>query len=937
MSPSSSSSSDEGQHQMKMLALVVAGVVMIAIDRHSFAGRQRVQVAADSSSAPCGCDLGGGGGGEWRLSGGGVVSGLPARVPGYAHDALLEAGVIDDPSYRTNEVEQAWVARANWSFRTEIHVAAACLATKKLRLVFDGIDTVATVAVNGAVAAKSETAFVPVVIDDARSFLEPGPNLIEVSIESALGFARQKRAAYEARTRTTVPHASFYNAWDDAGGGRWGGRSASARNFIRKQQSDFGWDWGPAFVPAGITGGVRLEESACQLDALVVHQTHRGAAGVLLEVAVDVVFADADACHLAVEIDSPDGDLAARKDVDIILDAAAGRRPITVGKIVDPSLWWPRGYGRQPLYALSAELSRNGVTTSRVAKTLALRHVELKQEPVSNGTSFEFRVNGVDVFAKGAAVVASSSRDWDWLLGSAARANMNLVRVWGYQADAFFEAADRLGLLAWVDFAFAEAAYPSDDLESSVWREVSYQTKRLQSRAAIFCGNIQGEEMLARYAGSDRDRLLVEYDRLFVQTVRRALRDVDPRIPFVDSSPSNGALVDDRYSYVKRWGNPNSPHHGDVFVRDDVDCLGRRGGGPPRFVSEFGVQSFPSFESYLPVTAPSDRRIDSDFLAFRQRTENGNERVDAALKRRVLSSESIAAISFADYLWAMQLRQGLCYETAIQAWRAAKNPKARAAGIITRQLDDVWPGPSWSTLEFSGKWKLSHSILRRNFADALFFVRDGRVWCANDGLDPIDVFGITAELWSWRNSTSRIASATLDRTVRIKGQTLVCISGLGFDDRDRLLLSPDCDRRLPAEAPSFLPLESVFVRVAADDDDDQNRTGDDAFVFFTQLKDASLVPSPDLAISVAEIVEGKRATIVCRSDAVIAYLTLDLPGVVGFFSDNAFVLLPSRPRTLTFTAKTLLPFNSTDQLRAAIQFRSLNHLRPTTTTAGHNR
>lgn len=487
---------------------------------------------------------------------------LAAVVPGVAHEALLAAGLLaGDPLFRFRELEYRWVANADWTFTGSFELAAddallsppppsapSPAAPPLTTLEVEGVDTVAAIALNGEPLGTTRSAFLRHELPVRASLLRAGANKLTVRFNSSLRYAAAEAAAYPY----PVPHTQYHNVWSEP----------SHRNFVRKPSSDFGWDWGPSFVPTGLVGPLRLTRHrplSALLEQLTVHQDHRhgAAAGAReagavalrvggwvrvrgdgsssrrsallggLRLLVELCYPDCAA--VAAEVRQGGGVLLGLADASDDDDDDASAVSSATASFVLPSahLWWPRGMGRPHTYELRAWLCARAegdagcrARAVSLSRRIGLREVELVQEPAApplpglpNGTSFYFRVNGHAVFAKGANLIPShvfasaeaspeGEEQWRWLLGRAAAAHMNMVRVWGggrYQSDAFYSMADELGLMVWQEFIFACALYPrGTGFLRLVTREVRQQVRRLGTHPSILIwgGNNENEAAL---------------------------------------------------------------------------------------------------------------------------------------------------------------------------------------------------------------------------------------------------------------------------------------------------------------------------------------------------------------------------------------------------------------------------------------------------------
>ncbi|MFO8043442.1 MAG: hypothetical protein R6U25_09595, partial [Alkalispirochaeta sp.] len=562
--------------------------------------------------------------GEWQLLDETGTYEVPIQIPGDVHTALRAASLIPDPFYGQNELEVQWVGRRGWTVSRTLSVAQAALtAADRWLLELDMVDTVAEVFLNGRLVARNSSMFVPFRAD-VGELLVAGDNLLEVRFDSP-----ERAAAARAEILPyPVPHQVYPH-------------QSMHRNLLRKTQCHGSWDWGIAMMVSGIYGGARLRPTTVD-DVCRMWVTPRRTAGTdrLWEVPVHIEWdrpglTPGDCAYpeeipeLTVRLWDPAGQELARHQVasgggaggtagdaagtaDGSGGTAAGgsatlatvrvERPgeLTVTlSVSDPHLWWPAGYGDQPLYRVTVEWAGG----SRSVRT-AFRTVQVVNTRDEIGTSMFFRVNGRDVWAKGAnwiPVDAFPSRQTDdryrSLLQDARDAHMNMIRVWGggqYEPEVFYDTCDELGLLVWQDFMFSCSLYPSEEwFMEEVAEEVRSQVKRLASHPsiALWCGNNENIGALGWFEESlaQPGRYLIDFDRLNNGVVAREVRAIDDTRVFWPSSPAAGEgdfsdnWHDDSSGDMHYW---NVWHEGKPFsAYYEVT---------PRFCSEFGFQSFPS-------------------------------------------------------------------------------------------------------------------------------------------------------------------------------------------------------------------------------------------------------------------------------------------------------------------------------------------------------
>ncbi len=624
-------------------------------------------------------------------------------------------------------------------------------------------------------------------------------------------------------------------------------------NMLRKQQCDFGWDWNIALAPFGLYGDLRLDPPGPRIGAVVVRQEHApGSAKV----------------HLEVHAES--------EDVTATLCAATQNARVTNGiarltlTVENPALWWPAGQGAQTLHDLT--ITAGPVTETR---RIGLRDIRLVSEPDAAGRSFALHVNGRPVFAKGAnwipadalagRITQASVRD---LLASATAANMNMLRVWGggrYEPDWFYDLCDEMGLMVWQDFMFACHLYPSTpDFLAEVRAEVQETALRLHHHAclALWCGDNELIGALTWYPESraDRDRYLVSYDRLN-RTVEQALKDTVPDATWWPSSPSPGPLSfgdawhDDARGDMHMW---SVWHEGrDVDHYRDVK---------PRFCSEFGFQSYPLMDVIRRFATPAEMNIASPVMEAHQKNAGGNARIAETMFRYFRFPAT-----FPDFVWLSQVQQGLAIKTAVTAWRGLK---PHCMGTLYWQLNDTWPCCSWSSLDHGGGWKLLHHMARHFYAPVTVVALPdaGRVRLVgvNDTAAPV-ALSVTAVALAMDGTRRELArgAGTVGATA-----TDLCAVATG-DLAAGEILFWDWDVRAGAVPPA---------------------AGSD---HWTPVPWKALpLADPQARMDLARDGTRWRITLTAAALAPFATLEADLP---GRFSDNAVLLVPGTPVTLTFT------------------------------------
>ena len=628
----------------------------------------------------------------WRVRQAGTDDWIPARVPGCIHEDLLRAGRIPDPFFGDNEAQLRWIESTDWEYEAVFDADEACVAATNVELVLEGLDTVATVSLNGTALLADANMFrtfrIPV-----KSCLVTRNNRLIVLLSSAVRYIQDGARQYCPPQEFNDPVGNCVR--------------------IRKQQCQFGWDWGPRLVTAGIWRPIRLEHFENRIDQVRLIQDH--IAGEVIVRAVP-------------ELRDDDGTQRFRLrmrlgEAEFVSDAA--RQPHC--RIATPSLWWPAGLGEQPLYEVVVE----AVDLPAIApwkRRIGLRTAELSMEPDDLAVQdesgrdigqFEFRVNGRAFFAKGAnwipahaLVTAVTNDDYRRLLQSSVDANMNMIRVWGggvYEDDLFYEMCDELGLCVWQDFMFACTLYPADDaFLASVRSEVADQVRRLRHHSCIilWCGN---NELVHLNRDALNDAALAnDYRRLFFDTIADELAKHDDERAYIHSSPLT--LV----AHLPETASPSTDAH-DWQVWHARFPVEHYETTRHRFLSEFGMQSYPCELTARTFCGVEDLNVFSPRFDNHQKNIGGNQVILDYVSRLYRFPNSYRSLAYLS-----QLNQAYCMKVAVEH---ARRSMPLTMGALYWQLNDVWPAASWSSIEFDGRWKALHYAARRFFAPVLVSIK----------------------------------------------------------------------------------------------------------------------------------------------------------------------------------------------------------------------
>lgn len=787
--------------------------------------------------------------GRWEFRDTSEERWLSADVPGCVHRDLLRHGVIPDPFWARNEHDVQWVSDRDWEYRTTFRISAELLMRDHLELVADGLDTVATIWVNGHEVARTENMFIehrfPI-----RTHVRAGQNELLIRFTSATHYVRTHRLEHTPREIN-----------DPVGGA----------TRIRKQQCQFGWDWGPRLVTAGIWRDLRIEAwNTLRIVSVRIRQIHQKSAVTLeLTPELEAAVSNDEGVHFRTTVRS-------RGKVVATVDGL--RISITA-----PRLWWPNGHGDQPLYDVEVAAYRNAVSIDRWSRRIGLRTIELRREKDQWGESFAFVVNGRPIFAKGASWIPAHSfvggltrTDYEPLLRSAAQVHMTMIRVWGggvYEHAGFYDLCDELGLLVWQDFMFACTLYPGDEtFIASVRAEAICQVRRLRHHAclALWCGNNELEVLNREAIAEPKAR--AGYDAVFRGVLPEVVAELDGTTAYWRSSPSRSD--DPVLNDPAKSGNA---HFWEVWhSRQPVERYQQK---HFRFVAEFGMQSLSSPAVAKTYCPQEELNIFSPTMENHQRNPSGNAIILDYVSRRYRFPKDYASLAY-----LAQLNQAYCMQVGVEHYRRSM---PRTMGALYWQLNDCWPGASWSSLEFTGRWKLLHHAARRFFVPAL-------VSAQVQGAE-------SAGVGNWHHST--VTGIHLYTTSDLPENTpaavvweLFHIDGRRLDHaRKRVVLrygKSVCQAKLDlAQEIARHGSESLFLRIALIIG---SRCLSEAAVFLTAPRRIDL-PRAEIAPEI-RLLSPTRATLRFRSPVFLHAFAFDFLGCRFLASDNGFDLFPRRTK-----------------------------------------
>ena len=821
--------------------------------------------------------------GAWTAQKKGETEIIAAIVPGCIHTDLLHAEKIEDPYYRDNEGQQMWIGESDWVYSRNFNVEQEFLNSSHILLHCDGLDTLATITLNGKEIGKTDNQFRTWEFD-VKPYVQLGENTIKVCFESTIPYITSKQQERYLNL-TGVGHHRI-----------------DGSNYIRKSQCNYGWDWGPMCATAGIWRPIELRAfETARLEDVHITQDHSEENEVGLTLALKIE--ESGAAELTVRVSVLyEGELVCESDASV-QNGTAEAQVI----VADPKLWWPNGMGAQPLYDVNVELFEQDACLDSNSKRIGLRTLELDRHPDEWGESFQFVANGKPFFAKGAnwipadTFVTSVTEEWyEYLIKSAADVHMNMLRVWGggiYEDDVFYELCDRYGICIWQDFMFACSAYPAfDDVYmANVKIEAEDNVKRLRHHPciALWCGNNELEQIPGMIGEAEDTGVMNwdEYKALFDVLLPEVVQQYDPERSYWPSSPHSP--LGERKDWINpKWGDAHlwEVWHGRQPFEWYQTC-------EHRFNSEFGFQSFPEPAVVNSYTLPEDRNITSYIMEWHQRSQIGND----AILQYMLSWFKLPT-SFDNLLWLSQVLQGLGMKYAVEHWRRSM---PRGMGTLYWQINDCWPVASWSSIDYPGNWKALHYMARDFFAPLLISALE------DPKAGTVEVH-VTSDLlektsgsihWTLTDPSGKVlAENTLGcSTIAASADTKAC--ELKFADH----LKAHGNRQL------LVWLELIVDEKVASQD----------LVTFIRPKHLEL-QEPGLAATLKEVGNGDFiATVTAQRPAL--WVWPDLPGVHASYSNRFFHLRPGQavevsihpeqPMTLKELRETLTLLSLTDTFK----------------------
>jgi beta-mannosidase len=774
---------------------------------------------------------------NWQFKNSKDQNWLPAKVPGTVHLDLMENKIISDPFKDENEKKVQWIENEDWDYQTAFTVSSRDLKNDNIDLVFNGLDTFSEIYLNGQLLKKTDNMFrkwnIPV-----KQYLKPGNNVLQIKFQSAVNTGKE----LAKKVPFTMPE--------------------SPRSFVRKAQYQFGWDWGPRLVTAGIWKDVQLEFWN-NAKIITVKDIQKRVSDTSNDLRFEVEIYAQNAGNYILDLNKIHKKVSLKK----------GSNTISVAyKTAGMKLWQPNGCGEAHLYDFEVKLSKDQKNIDAKNIRIGLRTVELIQEKDEKGKSFYFKVNGQPLYIKGTNWIPGDSfsprmtrEKYQKLIKDTKDANMNMIRIWGggiYEDEEFYKACDENGILVWQDFMFAGSFYPADEaFLNNVKEEVKDQVNRLQNHPsiALWCGNNEIDEAIVNwgyqkqfnYSKNDSLQVWKDYKKLFHDVIPNALAEnlKSEKNIYWPSSPSIG------------WGHKESLTEGDSHYwgvwwgEQPFEIYNEKVG---RFMSEYGFQGTPSLETTKSMfSGTPDLSLQNPTIKAHEKHARGWEIINEYLKR-----DYKIPTDFVQYNYVSQLLQARGMQIAIEAHRRAKPYNM---GTLYWQLNDCWPVVSWSSIDYLGNWKAFHYQAKRIFEPVLVSIAE---------TDKSYDFYLISDLAKGFNADINF------ELIDFKGKIL-------WKANQSDIINADVSKKIRSINKSDLTqfdLSEAVLKITSEKD-----TKFEKLYFFNKPKDLKLL-QPEIKIRKISPTEIEISTDVLAKDI---YLIGDT-----HFSDNFFDLLPGTSKRI---------------------------------------
>ncbi len=784
--------------------------------------------------------------GKWQFSTTESIDWQAAEVPGTLQADLLRLGEIPDPFLKNNEDSIQWISSKDWQYKKQFTVSEEILKRTKHFLKFEGLDTYTEVFLNDSLILTTNNAF--------RSW--------EIDLSDALKTENELRVLFKSPDSIEMKEAIRLDYKLPEGN----------RVFTRKPQYQYGWDWAPTIKTMGIWRDVSLlSYDVARLKDVFLHT--KFISDTLAEVEAKFEIETVKEEEITLRITNKN----TFETFSSTFKTKAGESEYQIPFAVkNPKLWWTHNLGAPFLYDIQVELIHNRSVLETYSKKLGIRSIELITEKDSIGETFYFKLNGKPVYMKGANYVPQqmleakiNQEKYLKLIDDVVSANMNMLRVWGggiYEDNYFYQLCDTKGILVWQDFMFACAMYPGDaSFLENAKQEAIENIKRLRGHAslALWCGNNENNEGWQRWGWQDdktetqKQEIWESYYALFNHILPRAVDSLNPNISYWESSPKYGR-GDKRYEFEGDAHDWWVWHDGYPFEHFEEKV--------PRFMSEFGFQSFPSVEAIKYATGRDSLIMNDPFFTNHQKHARGFQIIEDYMVRDYPVPQNVE-----DYVYMSQLLQARGITLGIQAQRRAKPYNM---GTLYWQLNDCWPAVSWSSIDYLGNWKALHYKAKKAFENVLISAEE-----KNDSL----------QIYVVNDSFKKLSEALSIKLIDFDGTTIY--------EKQMVAESAEGSSEIVFTLPlKTLNFDKTFCVLKVS-------FGKSEYLhYFVNPKDLKLSENEiEIETEIEKVKEGFKVTLSSKTLQKDVFLTADEKGK---FEDNFFDVLPNESKTILFTTES---------------------------------
>ena len=832
--------------------------------------------------------------GVWKMKEAGTTTSYDTKVPGSVLACLLEEKAIKDPYFRKNEYEVRDLFYKDFEFSREFEADSQLLAQECLDLVCFGLDTLADVYMNDILIASvnnmHRTYRFPV-----KEYLRPGKNSIRIYLHSTLEYMDSINADENKEIHLIMD-------------------AMKNHQYLRKAHSMFGWDWGAQLPDAGIFRDIQIEAySVARLTEAVITQKHEDKITVVIEKGIQVTDSaiqkiEKNPEYLLISVtltDSATGEIVGKSRAYV--DELGQVNPVSI-LVENPKLWWPNGFGQQPLYKLNVDLIMNDIIMDSKEYTIGLRTLTISTQKDQWGSEFAFCVNGIKIFTKGANYIPEdcvypwiTKEKVEHLIKSSVRANYNCLRVWGggyYPSDEFYELCNQNGLIVWQDLMFACNIYDvTEEFADNIVQEAIDNAARLRHHPClgIWCGNNEIESAWHHWANfqDHSPYLRADYIKQFEYLLPKAIKETDDQTFFWPSSPSSGGCFDDPDDE-----NRGDNHYWDVWHGQKPFSDYRK--HYFRFCSEFGFQSFPCSKTVNTFTIEEDRNIFSPVMESHQKNGVANGKILYYISENFRYPEG-----FDHLLYVSQVLQAVAIKSGVEHWR---RNRGRCMGTLYWQINDNWPVASWSSIDYYGRWKALH-YMAKNFYEPVA----GSIVCEENKVE------VTLQ-----NESLKAVSGTL--TLSVKNMKLEVLDSKTIPFvvdslKAEQLYSGDYGTVLKEllEKDSKLTKSNLFVEAVFEYENGRKQVETQTFVPYKHLD----LMTPKIELDVEENEDSYLLHL--TTDSFAPFVELDFEETDVIFEDNYFTLSQKEKKTVCLKKEDIFrgTVASAKDLENRIKIRSL--------------